>query len=67
MILLNYLAKKRLDSGLVAGFTVSVPWDAQKSCDSMEEPLNFLLFNRHLASGLCGAVNRSNNFTDLMV
>ncbi|KAK7907827.1 hypothetical protein WMY93_016439 [Mugilogobius chulae] len=58
IILLNYLANKRSKCGLVAGFTISVPWDVQKSCDSMEEPLNLLLFNRHLARGLCEAVNR---------
>lgn len=67
MILLNYLAKKRSESGLVAGFTISVPWDAQKSCDSMEEPLNFLLFNRHLANGLCGAVSRHRNVLEKVV
>lgn len=42
----------------MAGFTISVPWDAQKSSDSMEEPLNWLLFNRHLTGGLCRAVLR---------
>uniref|UniRef100_A0A8C6SR63 Phospholipase ABHD3 n=1 Tax=Neogobius melanostomus TaxID=47308 RepID=A0A8C6SR63_9GOBI len=67
MLLLNYLAKKGLESGLVAGFTISVPWDAQKSCDSMEEPLNFLLFNRHLANGLCGAVNRHRNVLEKVI
>ncbi|KAJ0026871.1 hypothetical protein NQD34_017871 [Periophthalmus magnuspinnatus] len=58
IILLNYLTNKQADSGLEAGFTISVPWDVQKSCDSMEEPLNMLLFNRHLARGLCETVNR---------
>lgn len=58
MILLNYLAKKRSESGLVAGLTISAPWDALKSCASMEEPLNWLLFNTHLTRGLRGAVRR---------
>lgn len=59
MLLLNYLGRKRTESGMVAGFTISVPWDAQKSSDSMEEPLNWLLFNKYLTSGLCRAVTRS--------
>lgn len=67
MILLNYLAKKRTDSGVVAGFTISAPWDALKSCDSMEEPLNWLLFNRHLTRGLCGAVRRHRTVLERVV
>ena len=59
MLLLNYLGRKRSESGLVAGFTVSVPWDAQKSSVSMEEPLNWLLFNKYLTSVLCGLITRS--------
>lgn len=62
MLLLNYLARKRTESGMVAGFTISVPWDAQKSSVSMEEPLNWLLFNKYLTSGLCRAVNRSDKW-----
>ncbi|XP_061667697.1 phospholipase ABHD3-like isoform X2 [Syngnathoides biaculeatus] len=58
MLLLNYLGRKGAESGLVAGWTVSAPWDALKSADSMEEALNRLLFNRHLTRGLCDAVRR---------
>lgn len=59
MLLLNYLARKRTESGLVAGITISVPWDTMKSAASMEEPLNWLLFNKFLTRGLCSAVTRS--------
>lgn len=59
MVLLNYLARKGTESGMVAGLTISVPWDAVKSSNSMEEPLNWLLFNKYLTNGLCRAVTRS--------
>ncbi|CAG09160.1 unnamed protein product, partial [Tetraodon nigroviridis] len=58
MLLLNYLGRKGKESGMVAGLTISVPWDAQKSTDSMEEPLNWLLFNKYLTNGLCRGVIR---------
>lgn len=58
MILLNYLAHKRTESGMVAGITISVAWDALKSSDSMEEPLNWFLFNKHLTNGLRQKVTR---------
>lgn len=61
MLLLNYLARKRTESGLVAGFTISVPWDATKSSVSMEEPLNWLLFNKYLTTILCGLITRSSD------
>lgn len=61
MLLLNYLARKGAESGLVAGLTISVPWDALKSSESMEEPLNWLLFNKYLTNGLCRAVARYRN------
>lgn len=66
MLLLNYLGRKRSESGLVAGFTISVPWDAQKSSDSMEELLNWLLFNTYLTNGLCHAVTRSDGVTGFL-
>uniref|UniRef100_A0A8C5HH38 Phospholipase ABHD3 n=1 Tax=Gouania willdenowi TaxID=441366 RepID=A0A8C5HH38_GOUWI len=67
MVLLNYLARKRSDSGLVAGFTTSVPWDALKSSVSMEEPLNCLLFNKHITYGLCSAVTRHRKILEKVV
>lgn len=59
MLLLNYLGRKGGESGMVAGLTISVPWDAEESSNSMEEPLNWLLFNKHLTNGLCRAMTRS--------
>lgn len=67
MLLLNYLGRKRSDSGLVAGLTISVPWDAQKSTVSMEEPLNWLLFNTHLTRGLRRAVTRHRKVLEKVV
>uniref|UniRef100_A0A3Q3AJ93 Phospholipase ABHD3-like n=1 Tax=Kryptolebias marmoratus TaxID=37003 RepID=A0A3Q3AJ93_KRYMA len=67
MILLNYLARKRTESGMVAGITISVAWDAQKSSESMEEPLNRLLFNKHLTRGLCRTVTRHRKILEKVV
>uniref|UniRef100_A0A1A8GEA0 Ig-like domain-containing protein n=1 Tax=Nothobranchius korthausae TaxID=1143690 RepID=A0A1A8GEA0_9TELE len=67
MILLNYLARKRTESGMVAGITISVAWDALKSSNSMEEPLNWLLFNKHLTSGLCRTVTRHRKILEKVV
>ncbi|CAL9692405.1 unnamed protein product [Knipowitschia caucasica] len=67
IMLLNYLANKGAESGLVAGFTISVAWDVQKSCDSMEKPLNLLLFNRRLARGLCETVIKHRNVLQKVV
>nr|XP_020503068.1 phospholipase ABHD3-like isoform X2 [Labrus bergylta] len=67
MLLLNYLSRKRTESGMVAGLTISVPWDAQKSSDSMEEPLNWLLFNKYLTNGLCRAVTRHKKILEKVV
>uniref|UniRef100_A0A8D3C8Q8 Phospholipase ABHD3 n=1 Tax=Scophthalmus maximus TaxID=52904 RepID=A0A8D3C8Q8_SCOMX len=67
MLLLNYLARKRTESGLVAGFTISVPWDATKSSVSMEEPLNWLLFNKYLTTILCGLITRHRKVLEKVV
>ncbi|XP_044026040.1 phospholipase ABHD3-like isoform X1 [Siniperca chuatsi] len=67
MLLLNYLARKRTQSGMVAGLTISVPWDTVKSAASLEEPLNWLLFNKHLTRGLCRAVTRHRKVLEKVV
>ncbi|KAM6991954.1 LOW QUALITY PROTEIN: phospholipase ABHD3-like [Tautogolabrus adspersus] len=67
MLLLNYLGRKRTESGMVAGITISVPWDAHKSSASMEEPLNWLLFNKYLTNGLCRAVTRHRKILEKVV
>ncbi|KAL6485593.1 hypothetical protein MHYP_G00049850 [Metynnis hypsauchen] len=58
MLLLNYLARKGQDSKMIAGLTLSVCWDSFESSVSLEQPINKLLFNRHLTSNLCNAINR---------
>lgn len=67
MLLLNYLGRKRTESGMVAGFTISVPWNALKSAAAMEEPLNWLLFNRYLTAGLRNAVSRHRKVLEKVV
>ncbi|KAM4529175.1 phospholipase ABHD3-like isoform 2-T2 [Fundulus diaphanus] len=67
MILLNYLACKQTKSGMVAGITISVAWDALRSSDSMEEPLNWLLFNKHLTNGLRQKVTRHRKILEKVV
>nr|XP_024660969.1 phospholipase ABHD3 isoform X3 [Maylandia zebra] len=67
MVLLNYLARKHTESGLVAGITISVPWDALKFSSSMEEPLNWLLFNRHVTKSLHQILNRHRKILEKVV
>ncbi|EDO48789.1 predicted protein, partial [Nematostella vectensis] len=58
IILTNYLSKFSGENfpGLLAAMTISVPWDLFRSADSLEEPVNSLLLNRHLANLLCKLV-----------
>lgn len=58
MLLLNYLARMGSEAGLVAGLTMSVSWDTLQSCASLEQPINRLLFNRHLAANLCRSISK---------
>ncbi|XP_072264689.1 protein ABHD1 [Pyxicephalus adspersus] len=58
MVLLNYLASRSSDSHLQAALVFSTPWDVFVSTASLEKPLNYLLFNRNLVSGLRNAVHR---------
>ncbi|KAL7872508.1 hypothetical protein SRHO_G00074910 [Serrasalmus rhombeus] len=61
MLLLNYLARKGQDSKMIAALTLSVCWDSFESSISLEQPINKLLFNRHLTRNLCSAINRHRN------
>lgn len=58
MLLLNYLARKGCESKMIAGLTLSVSWNSFESSKSLEQPVNKLLFNRHLTKNLCHAINR---------
>ncbi|XP_035660309.1 phospholipase ABHD3-like [Branchiostoma floridae] len=52
MILFNYLAKHGENCGLVAAMVVGMPWEANKTGDSLQQPLNRLVFNKNLVRQL---------------
>lgn len=43
----------------LAAMTISCVWDPFEASKSLEEPLNWFLFNRHLKGNLCKLVNRN--------
>ncbi|KAI4885331.1 hypothetical protein NFI96_007322 [Prochilodus magdalenae] len=67
MLLLNYLARKGRESKMIAGLTLSVSWDSFESSASLEQPINKLLFNRHLTSNLCRAINRHRKILETVI
>ncbi|TSL47545.1 Protein ABHD1 [Bagarius yarrelli] len=67
MLLLNYLARKSHDSKMIAGLTLSVSWNSFESSKSLEQPINKLLFNRHLTRNLCCAVNRHRKILEKVI
>ncbi|OQV25310.1 Phospholipase ABHD3 [Hypsibius exemplaris] len=64
ILLTNYLARCGLaneHSQLLAVMTVSVAWNFFESAKALEEPLNWLLFNRMLTRALCDAVQKNSD------
>ena len=61
VLVTNYVAdcgKNDVESGLIAAMAVSAPWNISLSCEVLERPVNWYLFNRILARELCKTVNR---------
>ncbi|XP_069584736.1 protein ABHD1 isoform X7 [Ranitomeya imitator] len=58
MLLLNYLAATGQRSQLCAALVFSTPWNVFVSTASLEQPLNYRLFNRSLVITLRDTVNK---------
>ncbi|XP_015418165.1 PREDICTED: phospholipase ABHD3 [Myotis davidii] len=58
MLLLNYLGKIGTKTPLKAAATFSVGWNTFACSESLEKPLNWLLFNYYLTTCLQSSVNK---------
>ncbi|XP_063775508.1 phospholipase ABHD3-like [Pseudophryne corroboree] len=58
MVLLNYLAATDCRSRLRAALVLSTPWNVFVSSASLEQPVNYLLFNRPLTSTIRNTVQK---------
>ena len=54
MVVSHYMveAPSWITKNIKAALVVSVPWDSTSSTASLEKPLNWFLYNRHLANEL---------------
>ena len=43
---------------MIGAFLISVQWNCYKSLDSLEKPLNWLLYNRYLTKHLKAIIQR---------
>ncbi|XP_063155241.1 phospholipase ABHD3 isoform X1 [Candoia aspera] len=64
MLLLNYLGKTGKKTPLKAAAVFSAGWNAFESADSLEKPVNWLLFNYYLTSCLKSSVTRHRQVFD---
>lgn len=60
LILGNYLSEHAVEAKkiLTAAKIISVPWDVEKGCQSIEKPYINYMLNTHLASALCNTVKK---------
>ncbi|KAM6283210.1 phospholipase ABHD3 isoform 3-T3 [Porphyrio hochstetteri] len=58
MLLLNYLGKTGRDTPLMAAAIFSAGWNVFESVESLEKPLNWLLFNYYLTTCLQSSISR---------
>ncbi|NXP71235.1 ABHD3 Phospholipase, partial [Ramphastos sulfuratus] len=58
MLLLNYLGKAGRDTPLMAAAIFSAGWNVFESVESLEKPLNWLLFNYYLTTCLQSSISR---------
>lgn len=52
---------------LIGGFLVSVQWNCYKSLDSLDKPLNWLLYNRYLLKHLKAIIKRYSHLISLSI
>ncbi|XP_032079118.1 phospholipase ABHD3 [Thamnophis elegans] len=64
MLLLNYLGKTGKKTPLKAAAVFSTGWNAFESADSLEKPVNWLLFNYYLTSCLKSSLTRHRQVFD---
>uniref|UniRef100_A0A8D0L5W7 Phospholipase ABHD3 n=1 Tax=Sphenodon punctatus TaxID=8508 RepID=A0A8D0L5W7_SPHPU len=64
MLLLNYLGKTGRETPLMAAAIFSAGWNVFESADSLEKPLNWLLFNYYLTTCLKASISRHRQMLD---